>query len=206
MSKHGPLKRGDIREDGKIFFRYDRFGFEYWYTPEEFVVLKSKEKSRNKVYKKNNRKQLSQKNKEWRHNNIDRVRSVRQTYYSKVKDKINSQFKKRLKKEPLLKAKHGIRNLISTAIRRMSYKKSNKTTEVLGCSFEDFIVHIESQFSPGMSWENHGEWHIDHIMPLSMAKNYDELVRLNHYRNLRPLWAADNIKKGATKIDSLVLF
>jgi hypothetical protein len=47
-----------------------------------------------------------------------------------------------------------------------------------------------------MSWDNHGEWHIDHIIPLSSAKNESDLYKLFHYTNLQPLWAFDNLSKG----------
>jgi hypothetical protein len=48
-----------------------------------------------------------------------------------------------------------------------------------------------------MSWENHGEWHIDHIVPLSSAITEEELRKLSHYTNLQPLWATDNLSKGS---------
>jgi hypothetical protein len=48
-----------------------------------------------------------------------------------------------------------------------------------------------------MSWENRRLWHIDHIIPLALAKNEDQLIKLNHYTNLRPLWAKDNLVKSA---------
>ena len=44
----------------------------------------------------------------------------------------------------------------------------------------------------GMSWANRGEWHIDHIIPLSSAKTEEDVIRLNHYTNFRPLWKEDN--------------
>jgi len=57
-----------------------------------------------------------------------------------------------------------------------------------------------------MSWENRHLWHIDHIMPVSMAKTYDEVIRLNHYKNLRPLWAHENLAKSDKTPEILVLF
>ena len=47
-----------------------------------------------------------------------------------------------------------------------------------------------------MNWENQGEWHLDHIYPVSLAKDEQELIKLNHYTNFQPLWAADNLLKG----------
>ena len=47
-----------------------------------------------------------------------------------------------------------------------------------------------------MTWENYGKWHLDHIKPLCQAKDNDEALLLNHYTNLQPLWAEDNLKKN----------
>jgi len=206
MSKHGELKRGQVREDGKIFFRYDRFGNQYWYDEERYNQIVSEEKSRNKLYRKVKRKELSLKNKIYRHNNAERCRDNRRKYYEKNKDRIYEVEKKRLRKKPLTKIKHRIRNLISATIRRNAFSKSHKTNEILNCSFCDFKKHIESQFSEGMNWGNYGKWHIDHIMPVSMAKTYDEVIRLNHYKNLRPMWAKDNLSKGQRIDGDLLLF
>lgn len=78
-----------------------------------------------------------------------------------------------------------------------SYSKKSLTHEILGCSYSEFKTHIESQFIDGMSWDNRSEWHIDHKIPVSSAKTEEELIALNHYSNLQPLWALDNMKKGA---------
>jgi hypothetical protein len=48
-----------------------------------------------------------------------------------------------------------------------------------------------------MTWSNMGEWHIDHIKPLATAKTEKDVYELNHYTNLQPLWAKDNLSKGA---------
>ena len=76
-------------------------------------------------------------------------------------------------------------------------KKSKKTFEYLGCDVEIFKEHIEKQFKDGMSWDNHGEWHIDHIIPLKYNKpTIEQTIKRLHYTNTQPLWASDNISKG----------
>ena len=82
-------------------------------------------------------------------------------------------------------------------LKSKNLQKNNKTFEVVGCTPEELKNHIESKFLVGMSWENQGDWHIDHIIPLSSAINEDEIIKLCHYTNLQPLWALDNMKKGS---------
>ena len=76
--------------------------------------------------------------------------------------------------------------------------KRNGTFEIIGCTPHELKEHLETQFREGMSWENHGEkgWHIDHIIPLSSAKNEEEIYKLCHYTNLQPLWWDENMSKG----------
>jgi hypothetical protein len=74
-------------------------------------------------------------------------------------------------------------------------KKGKRTEEILGETFDNVRLHIEKQFKGDMSWDNYGEWHIDHIIPLSSGKNRDEWIKLNHYTNLQPLWAEENMRK-----------
>jgi hypothetical protein len=74
--------------------------------------------------------------------------------------------------------------------------KTKNTLECLGLSIIEFKEYLENQFVSGMSWDNYGEWHIDHIIPISIGKNKEEIERLNHYTNLKPLWAEENLKKS----------
>lgn len=67
---------------------------------------------------------------------------------------------------------------------------------VLGCTFEEFKVHIEKQFLRGMAWSNRKDWHIDHIVPVASASTQDEVLALFHHSNLRPMWANENITKS----------
>lgn len=76
--------------------------------------------------------------------------------------------------------------------------KSESTEELLGCSFESLKLKLESQFLSGMSWENYGKWHIDHIKPCSsfdLSKD-SEQKKCFHHTNLQPMWASDNILKS----------
>jgi len=76
--------------------------------------------------------------------------------------------------------------------------KSNSTTKSLGCTIVELKIYLESKFQPNMSWDNYGEWHLDHIKPLASfdLNNPDEYAKACHYTNLQPLWAIDNIKKS----------
>jgi len=114
--------------------------------------------------------------------------------------KINQ--KKRRLNEPLYKLTGNIRNSITQSFRKNGYTKKSRTYQILGCTFEEFKLHIEKQFTKGMNWENQGQWHFDHIYPISLAKDEEELIRLNHYTNFQPLWAIDNLKKGNKIIDN----
>lgn len=92
------------------------------------------------------------------------------------------------------------RNYMRLLIRRISpAAKIASAKELLGYSVEEFCHHIEGQFLPGMSWEERSAWHIDHIKPVSafIAEGTRDPKIINALSNLRPLWAAENISKGA---------
>jgi hypothetical protein len=82
--------------------------------------------------------------------------------------------------------------------------KSARTLELLGCPIEDLVKHLESKFQPGMTWANQGEWHVDHIIPISAfdLSDPEQQRRACHWSNLQPLWAADNIRKGDKVVDN----
>lgn len=76
--------------------------------------------------------------------------------------------------------------------------KSGSAVTDLGCSIDELKKYLESKFQPGMTWENIGEWHIDHVKPLSQfdLTIREQFLEACHYTNLQPLWAADNLKKS----------
>ncbi len=109
----------------------------------------------------------------------------------------------------VFKLKCRLRYLIRAYIKKNGYVNNSKTMEILGCSFSEFKKHIEVKFVGDMSWDRFSEIHIDHVIPLASATTEEDVLRLNHYTNLQPLWAKDNLKKGSSmpsnEITSLVV-
>ena len=122
----------------------------------------------------------------------------------KAKDKFNKYRNKRRLEDPGYKAIGNLRSGLNKLFRRKpSMNKNLSTLKLIGCSREELKIHLEKQFRPGMNWENYNYngWHIDHIIPLSTAKSFEEIVekKLMHFTNLQPLWRLDNQKKGGVK-------
>lgn len=100
-------------------------------------------------------------------------------------------------------------NIVRARIREWlrTGRPGRRTAELLGYTIAELRIHLERQFLPGMGWHNMGKWHIDHIVPLASftitGPDDPELKRAWALPNLRPLWARDNIAKGA-KVQSLL--
>lgn len=106
--------------------------------------------------------------------------------------------RKQRETNPVYRLSCAVRCRISDFMRFRGYTKSTRTLDMVGCSWDEFAQHIASKFVPGMTFENYGEWHIDHIIPLASAASEADVIRLSHYKNLQPLWAADNRRKSAS--------
>lgn len=143
-----------------------------------------------------NKEKIQAKAAKWRSENVDLHRDRANIYRKKNLEKVNERLKARFESDPIFALKIRIRNLIGVTFRRNGYSKKSKTHELLGCDWAMFKSHIERQFHNGMNWDNRGEWHIDHITPIATAKNEQEVMMLNHFTNLRPMWAKDNLAKG----------
>jgi hypothetical protein len=131
-------------------------------------------------------------------NNIDKEREKRKEYYynNKKQERLkNNEWKKnKLKTDPIERVKKNLRDRIREYLNGKN--KSKRTFDIIGLDKENFKMYIQSKFEEGMSWENYGEWHIDHIKPLCLGKNEEDVLLLNHYTNLQPLWAKDNLIKN----------
>lgn len=102
----------------------------------------------------------------------------------------------KIKTTPLLKLKVMIRSRIAMELKAKNFKKDQRSHIILGCSIEVAKLYIERKFKKGMNWSNHGEWHLDHKIPLGLAKTKEELITLFHYTNLQPLWKTENLRKN----------
>lgn len=142
----------------------------------------------------------------WRKNNREKHRK-----YCREYEKINAEdcykrLKKRLQGNVHLRIKYNLRHRLSIVKNRLNIKGGPKTMDMLGCSLQEFRDHLESQFTEGMSWENHGKyvrggpmtWHIDHIRPCASFDLTDpeQQKACFHWSNMQPLWAVDNLAKG----------
>ena len=146
---------------------------------------------------------IKERDRRYRKNNKEKTKEQGRRYYQKHKAKIlkKTSVRNRLrrKNDPTFALKSRIRDRIKEILYRINFTgtRKKKMLSILGCTILELKAHIESQFKPGMTWENRSEWHIDHIIPLASAKTEDDIYRLNHYTNLRPLWPHENRKKGA---------
>jgi hypothetical protein len=159
------------------------------------VCQNPKRKENKKRYYTKNMEDIKSKTKEYYAKNIDKIKENKKNYAQKNKDSRNKYLKMLYETDTMYKLSVNMRSSILKAFKRNGYKKNSKTFLILGCSFEDLKIHIENQFKEGMSWLNHGEWHIDHKIPLSWAKDEEELIKMCHYTNLQPLWAFENLSK-----------
>jgi hypothetical protein len=143
-----------------------------------------------------NKELTIQRAKEWKENNLERSRKLNKESDKRRRPSITKYRRERYQSDNLFRLKENITKLIGNSFRKNGYSKKSKTNEILGVDYNSFMNHIESQFMNGMTWENRGEWELDHKIPLSLGKTEEDIVRLNHYSNFRPLWKLDNRLKS----------
>ena len=139
-----------------------------------------------KRYRDNNKEKIKDGKVKYRKNNKEKIREYSNTYYENNKEKILEYNRKRNKDNPHIV---GWRSVLKSYFRRLGKKKEGSTIDLLGYSATELKDHLEKQFTDGMSWENYGEWHIDHIRPLSSFPPDTPPHIVNALSNLQPLWA-----------------
>lgn len=133
-------------------------------------------------YARRNREKMSRYHKRWYRLNKKRLINASIVYHRK---RYSESLEYRLSRI------HGSR------LRQAVIFKKGHSSPYLGCSIKKLVAHIESQLTIGMTWDNYGEWHIDHIKPLctfDLSKEKEIKTAFN-YNNLRPLWAEENLSR-----------
>lgn len=138
----------------------------------------------------------SQYMKEWRAKNIKHVLAFRRRPDQRKKHADNERTKRHANAGA--RVLHNLRRRVLRALRGNT--KTNYTMALTGCSAPDLVNHLEKQFQPGMSWQNYGPiWHVDHVRPCASfdLRDSEQQKQCFHFTNLQPLFAADNLRKGA---------
>jgi hypothetical protein len=131
--------------------------------------------------------------------NPEKRREYDKKYRKRNRGKIRKYEKARRSKDPAFRLAQNLRVRLGAVLNGKT--KPQPTLEMLGCSLGFLKFWLQMQFKQGMTWENHGEWHVDHIVPLALvdmnAENWeDRLRKLNHFTNLQPLSAGENFRKS----------
>jgi hypothetical protein len=168
-----------------------------YYASNKDTLLKD-----NKAYRESNYRDIcAQRRMKYAENRvaiIERNLAYRSGNREAHRERVSRNSKKRMELDPVYAMQRRVKALIGTRLRSGGYSKKSRSHEILGCDWITFKLHIERQFVPGMTWENRSFWHLDHIVPMATAKAECDVIALNHFTNLRPMWAIENIRKSDT--------
>lgn len=178
---------------------YKEKKLQYYQENKEELLSKNKERRRN------NPEQYKERDRLYNEKNREKRLAYDRAYYQANKEKRKAYSaaynKKRRAEDPVYKMIWNTRRRINLGLKGEC--KSAPTEELIGCSFEEYRSHIESQWEEGMNWDNYGlhGWHIDHIIPISSfdLSDPEEQKKAFGYKNTQPMWAKDNLSKGAKK-------
>jgi len=154
-----------------------------------------KEKERISHYNKNKRiidkEKIKKYKKEYYINNKEEIEKKRREYRSINKKRLHEKRMSNL----LRRINENIGSTIRQSLKNNGFRKKSRTFQIIGCSPSELKSHLESKFEPWMNWENWGKyngnpnygWDIDHIIPISSGNTEEDILNLNHYKNLQPL-------------------
>lgn len=135
----------------------------------------------------------------WVERNPDRKRKRDKEYRIANRQRLNRAQAVRYAQDHQYRVVVTLRNSVNRYVGQKSTTGRGRTFDLVGCSPLELCKHLADKFLPGMTWENHGEWHIDHIRPCASFDLTDpeQQKQCFHFSNLQPLWAVDNLRKNA---------
>ena len=186
------IKKARIKEYQKQYHLDNREYFKQYY-------LDNKEKISEylKQYRLNNKEKINEQKKDYNLKNKKKISEYDKQYFLDNKPKRYAYISNKRKTDLAFALTDTLRARLRQALNGTN--KSKSTLKLLGCTVEYLIKHLEKQFKPGMTWENRHLFHIDHIRPCSSfdLTNPKQQSECFNDTNLQPLWAIDNIVKGA---------
>ena len=145
--------------------------------------------NKSKTWYEQNKEHRKEYIKEYREKNIDKIRKTKRDYQQHLRDT-----------DPLYKLISYFRTAIYQVLKESNVDKNKHYFDVLQYTPEELIKHLEYQFTDGMIWENYGEWHVDHIKPISsfniVEMGDEEFMKCWSLDNLQPMWGEENIRKS----------
>ena len=157
----------------------------YFSKPE----TKERLKKNHKNWAEKNKEHLSKYIKEYRENNVDKIRQIKRDYE-----------RNRKARDPIYKLISNFRTAIYTVLKESNVDKYGHYFDILQYTPEQLILHLELQFKDTMSWDNYGEWHVDHKLPIThfniSEMGDEEFMRCWSLDNLQPMWGIENIRKS----------
>lgn len=184
-------------------------------------IYKDKATETRKIYRQEHKEEISRYNKQYRLDHLDEINKRAKSYREENKDLLKEQKRKsrekhkdhiyahqkeynkyRMENDEMYRFKMKIRNFINKCFKRKGYTKNNHTENIVGCSAEELKKHLYDTFEKnyGYKYDGKEKVHIDHITPLSTAKNENDVIKLCNYKNLQLLKAKDNLEKS-NKLD-----
>ena len=160
---------------------------------------KEKHLAKNKQYYEANRERQLEYRKEYRKKNADKIRQYR--HDERTKQRANELSREKYHNNIAYRLSKRVSNEVWKGLNRTGTSKAGgRTWNHLPYNPEELKQHVESLFQEGMSWENYGEWHVDHRKPCSSFDlvEEDEQRKCFHYTNLQPMWAIENLSKWAS--------
>jgi hypothetical protein len=142
-----------------------------------------------KTWNEKNKEHRKQYLKEYREKNIDSIRQTKRDYE-----------RNRKASDPLYKLISNFRTAIYQVLKESNVEKNRHYFDILQYTPEELIIHLESQFKDTMSWDNYGEWHVDHKLPITSFNieemGDEEFMKCWDLENLQPMWGDENIRKS----------
>jgi hypothetical protein len=174
----------------------------WWRTDKQKEISKQRSKKYHAQHRNECLAKMNKRNPEYYKKNSERIKKNSLAYQSEHSIE-RTKYKRewannKAKNDPVFKMSMVCRRMLHRALGVAGQKKYKNTRDYLPYSFEEIKNSIESQFKPGMTWNNYGEWHIDHKTPLAHFVKIGVIdpAVINRIDNLQPLWAIDNMRKG----------